>query len=131
MPSSMEGSTPCRHADSSRYWVYFLRVRDGALYCGVTSNLERRLRQHASGKLGARYTKSRRPVVMVGCWFVASGRGTAQRVEGLLKSLTRQQKLRLVDNPELITAFCSAILPRDDIPVPDPQSLSQNSFLSS
>jgi len=131
MPSPMEGSTPPTHANSPRYWVYFLRVRDGALYCGITSNLERRLRQHASGKLGARYTKSRRPVVMVGCWLVASGRGTAQRVESLLKSLTRQQKLRLVDNPELITVFCSAILPKDDMPVPDLQALRQKSFLIS
>ncbi|MCA1755239.1 MAG: GIY-YIG nuclease family protein [Spirochaeta sp.] len=127
----MEGSPPPRHADLPRYWVYFLQVRDGALYCGVTSNLERRFRQHASGRLGARYTKSRRPVVMVGCWFVASGRGTAQRVESLLKSLTRQQKLHLVDNPELIYPFCSKILPKDDIPVPDLQALSQTSSLSS
>ncbi len=113
MVKSMEGT------DLPGYWVYFLQVRDGALYCGITSNVERRLRQHATGKSGARYTKARRPVAMVGCWFVASGRGTAQRVECLLKSLNRNQKLQLVDNPDLIRDVCGQLLAEEDIPVPD------------
>lgn len=111
--------------DPPGYWVYFLQVRDGALYCGVTSDLNRRLRQHASGKLGARYTKARRPVAMVGCWFVASGRGPAQRVESVLKSLSRQQKLWLIENPESIRTVCCEILESDQMPVPDPASLAR------
>lgn len=77
------------------------------------------MRQHATGKSGARYTKARRPVAMVGCWFVASGRGTAQRVERLLKSLSRQQKLQLIDNPDLIRDVCGQLLAEEEIPVPD------------
>jgi len=106
------------------YWVYFLRVKGGALYCGITLDLERRLRQHATGKAGARYTKARRPVVVVGCWFVASGRGTAQRVESLLKSLNRKQKLWLVENPESIQIVCGKLLPEDQMPVPDLHTLT-------
>ncbi len=46
--------------------VYLLRCRDGSLYCGITSNLERRLAQH-NGLVagGARYTRGRRPVSLV------------------------------------------------------------------
>ena len=46
------------------YWVYVLRsINDGRLYTGVTSNLQRRLREHNSGK--TRSTRLRRPLTLV------------------------------------------------------------------
>jgi len=45
--------------------VYLVRCSDKSLYCGITNNLENRLEAHNSGK-GARYTRSRRPVTLVG-----------------------------------------------------------------
>ncbi len=51
---------------NSRKWVvYLIRCSDKSLYCGVTNNLEKRLAAHNSGQ-GAKYTKSRRPVELVG-----------------------------------------------------------------
>ena len=46
------------------YFVYILRCRDGTLYTGYTNNLERRLTAHNAGK-GAKYTRSRLPVILV------------------------------------------------------------------
>lgn len=44
------------------HWhVYMLRCADGSLYTGVTTDIERRLGEHNSGK-GAAYTRSRLPV---------------------------------------------------------------------
>ncbi len=43
--------------------VYLLRCSDGTLYCGATTDLARRLRQHNAGT-ASKYTRSRRPVVM-------------------------------------------------------------------
>jgi putative endonuclease len=40
--------------------VYLLRCRDGALYCGITNDFDRRMRTHARGK-GSKYVFSRRP----------------------------------------------------------------------
>ncbi len=83
-------------AAARRGWhVYLLRCRDGTLYAGATNDLTGRLLRHAAGK-GARYTRSRLPVVLV--WSVrARGRGGALRREAAVKRLTRAEKLVLVE----------------------------------
>ncbi len=45
--------------------VYLAQCSDDSLYCGITNNLKNRLAAHNSGK-GAKYTRSRRPVNLVG-----------------------------------------------------------------
>ena len=45
--------------------VYLVRCSDNSLYCGISNDFERRLIEHNSGK-GAKYTKSRGPVDLVG-----------------------------------------------------------------
>ena len=48
---------------NKKEWVvYLVRCADESLYCGITNDIERRLVAHNSGK-GAKYTKSRMPVV--------------------------------------------------------------------
>ena len=78
-----------------RGWcVYLLRCRDGSLYAGATNDLARRLTVHARGA-GARYTRSRLPVVLV--WSArARDRSAALRREAALKRLSRAEKLALV-----------------------------------
>lgn len=44
-------------------YTYILECADGTLYCGWTNHLQERVAAHNAGK-GARYTKSRRPVVL-------------------------------------------------------------------
>ena len=47
------------------YWrVYLLRCSDDSLYCGVATDVERRLHEHNKG-VGSRYTRSRLPVRLV------------------------------------------------------------------
>ena len=73
--------------------VYLLRCSDGTLYAGVTTDLQRRLAQHAAGK-GARYTRGRGPLTVVH-EEPARGRSTALRRELELKRLRRRDKLLL------------------------------------
>ncbi|MFH0724830.1 MAG: GIY-YIG nuclease family protein [Pseudomonadota bacterium] len=47
------------------WYVYIVRCNDGTLYTGITTDLEGRMVSHNSGKGGAKYTKARRPVVLV------------------------------------------------------------------
>jgi putative endonuclease len=76
-------------------YVYLLRCRDGSLYCGWTTDPERRLRQHENG-IASRYTRRRRPVEMV--WTVAvADRSAALREEYRIKQLTRAEKWALVE----------------------------------
>jgi len=48
------------------YFFYILRCSDKSLYCGMTSNLENRLKEHNSnGSKGAKYLRAKKPVVVV------------------------------------------------------------------
>ena len=56
-------------------YVYLLRCRDGTLYAGYTTDLTRRVAAHNAGK-GAKYTRSRRPVVLV-YWEACANKSSA------------------------------------------------------
>jgi putative endonuclease len=75
-------------------WVYLLRCRDGSLYTGWTSDLDRRLARHAAGK-ASRYTASRLPVELALALAMAD-RTAARREEARIKRLTRADKLALI-----------------------------------
>lgn len=75
----------------ANWYVYLLKCADGSLYCGVTVDLKRRIREHNAGT-GARYTRSRRPVVLATATQVA-GRSEALRLEATIKRLPRHRKL--------------------------------------
>ena len=78
----------------SRFKVYLVRCNDGSLYAGITTDLERRVREHNTGR-GAAYTRSRRPVTVVYHeWAV--DRSAALRREAALRRLDRAEKLALV-----------------------------------
>jgi putative endonuclease len=76
-------------------FVYLLRCADETLYCGWTSDLQRRLAAHRSGA-ASRYTRSRRPVELVAVISVAD-RSAALREEARIKRLPRAAKLRLIE----------------------------------
>jgi putative endonuclease len=71
--------------------VYLLRCADESLYCGVTNDIERRLLEHNSGK-GAKYTKSRTPVKLVGIGPEMTKRD-AFRLEYSIKQVSTGKKL--------------------------------------
>ena len=75
--------------------VYILQCADGTLYTGWTTDLERRLRAHNSGR-GARYTRGRRPVSLV-YHEEQPTRSTAQRREAAIRRLSRVDKLKLIE----------------------------------
>ena len=75
-------------------WVYLLSCADGSLYCGWTTDLERRLAVHASGR-GARYTRGRLPVALAFARAMPDARA-ARREEARIKRLSRAGKLALI-----------------------------------
>ena len=81
------------------YYVYLLKCRDHTLYCGYTTDLQKRVEAHNSGK-GAKYTKSRLPVEPV---YVEEyeTKSEALKRECAVKALTREQKLALVASKTL------------------------------
>ena len=78
------------------WYVYFLRCNDNSLYCGVTKNLQRRLKQHNYTSRGSKYTRSRRPVKLVWSHKVKS-RSDALKLEANLKKKTKIQKEKIIE----------------------------------
>ena len=77
------------------YIVYILRCGDGSLYTGITTDLQRRVAVHNSGK-GAKYTRSRLPVEPV-YWETVPDKPAALRRERAIKALSRAEKLKLIE----------------------------------
>ncbi len=71
--------------------VYLLECSDGSFYAGITNRLEHRLGAHNTGQ-GARYTRSRRPVILLATQEHPD-RSEASKAELRLKRLPRSQKL--------------------------------------
>ncbi|MDP2345281.1 MAG: GIY-YIG nuclease family protein [Deltaproteobacteria bacterium] len=85
-------SPVCR---GSSWVVYVVYCADASLYVGISNDLAARLNAHNAGR-GARYTRSRGPVVVVWQWQCGSSE-EARRLEGMMKGLRREQRLRVVD----------------------------------
>lgn len=78
-----------------QYYVYILECADKTLYIGSTDDLEKRLHAHNHLKNGAHYTKIRRPVILKYFEKVETF-AEARAKEGVLKKLTRKEKLGLI-----------------------------------
>jgi len=77
------------------YYLYILECADKTLYTGITVDLERRVREHNGSKLGAKYTKARRPVKLVYSKRYAN-RSKASIAENRIKGFNRGEKLKLI-----------------------------------
>ena len=77
-----------------KFFVYLLRCADDTLYCGYTTDVARRVAVHNAGK-GAKYTRSRLPVVCVYHEEFAT-RNEALAREAAIKNYSRAQKLALL-----------------------------------
>lgn len=77
----------------SQWYLYILRCGDGSLYTGITTDVEKRLEAHRSGK-GAKYTRGRGPLALV--YRESCGtHSDALKRELEIKKLTKAQKSAL------------------------------------
>lgn len=80
---------------AEEWHVYIVECRDGSYYTGITTDIDRRVREHNSSPQGARYTRSRRPVILRYRECAAS-RSEALKRELQIKQLTSKNKRLLV-----------------------------------
>jgi putative endonuclease len=79
------------------WYMYVILCFDNSFYCGITTNLQKRLKQHNGViKGGAKYTRSRRP-----CKYIykeaAQNRSDASKKEAAFKKLNRKQKEKYIN----------------------------------
>lgn len=78
------------------WFCYLLRCIDGSLYCGITSNLDKRIAAHNEG-IGAKFTRGRRPVELV-YHEICVNKSAALKREIEIKKLRRTDKLALISH---------------------------------
>ncbi|MEI7620194.1 MAG: GIY-YIG nuclease family protein [Candidatus Falkowbacteria bacterium] len=78
-----------------KYYLYILECSDSTFYTGITTDLKRRVEEHNSSDLGAKYTRGRRPVKLIYSQEFES-RSTASKEETRIKKLSRIKKLEAI-----------------------------------
>ena len=96
--AGMRVGDPIMPETTPRWHVYIAECADGTYYCGVTTNLARRLDQH-NGFLpgGAKYTRTRRPVTLLAATVCAS-KSAAYSLEYAVKAAPRAQKPGMLEH---------------------------------
>ena len=78
-------------APQKTWFVYVIRSDDDQLYTGITTDINRRWREHTTGKAGARYFRGRKPQVL--CLLETHpDRSSASKREAAIKQLKRREK---------------------------------------
>lgn len=76
------------------WFIYVVLCSDNTLYCGISNDVEKRIKKHNT-KSGAKYTKTRTPVVLV-YRKEYGNKSLALKAEYAFKALTRKEKENII-----------------------------------
>lgn len=79
----------------AKAYMYVLECADGTLYTGYSTDVQKRLAVHNTGK-GAKYTRARLPVKLL-YQEEYPDKSSAMSAEALFKQKTRQEKLAYIE----------------------------------
>lgn len=80
----------------SEWYLYLIRVKNGSLYTGIATDVDRRISEHAAGgKKSAKYLRGRGPFQLVFRQKIGN-RSQALKAEAAVKKLPRVQKENLI-----------------------------------
>lgn len=86
------------------YSIYVVQCRDGSLYTGIATDVERRLDEHRHTTKGAKYLRGRGPLTVIYQQEIGD-RSLALRVESRIKRLPRKDKSDLATLPAYVDAL--------------------------
>ena len=77
---------------NANWHLYMVRCADGSVYTGISTDVQRRWKEHQrGGARAARYLRTRRPVDLIFSAMIGE-RGAALRAEHAIKQLEKSQK---------------------------------------
>lgn len=86
------------------WYIYLVREKNNALYCGITTDVQRRFEQHKAGT-GAKALRGKMPLTLAFSCLIGS-RSAASQMEYKVKQLSKKTKERLViDQPSDLAAY--------------------------
>tara|TARA_Y100000588_G_C13897900_1_gene771543 strand:- start:450 stop:713 length:264 start_codon:yes stop_codon:yes gene_type:complete len=77
--------------------VYMVQTLSGKLYTGITTDMDRRFREHSTGKRGGKFFRISTPRKIV-YQEHARDRSSASIRESEIKKMSRQEKLDLIQS---------------------------------
>ena len=80
---------------AQKWSVYLVECSDGSLYCGITTDIHRRIYEHNDTNRGAKYTRPRRPVSLVD-HVDGLTKSTASKIESFVKACPKKLKRRAI-----------------------------------
>jgi putative endonuclease len=86
---------------TSAWSVYIVRCSDDSFYTGIATDVARRLGEHESGIIGAKYLRGRTPLELVFEQQVGD-RSLASKIEHRIKKLPRHEKANFQNLPARI-----------------------------
>ena len=88
----------CIYISKKKWLIYILECIDDSLYCGITNNIEKRLKQHKGEiKGGAKYTRSHWPCKLV-YKEKSTSRSEALKREAIIKKMSKFEKQTLINS---------------------------------
>jgi len=78
------------------YYVYIVQCADKTLYTGIATELQRRIDEHNTSDKGAKYTRTRRPVVLVYSEEYPDRSTASKREYEIKKKMNKKEKLQLI-----------------------------------
>lgn len=106
---------PTARAQPRWWYLYLIETASGALYTGITTDIERRFAQHANGK-GARALRGKGPLTLRHAQAVGS-HGDALRLEAAIKRLSAAGKRRWIER-QVLSSSCHRNVILADPPTP-------------
>ena len=79
------------------WYLYIIETISGSLYTGITTDVDRRFKEHCSSKKGAKFFRSNTPKQVV-YRETFENRSLASKREWQIKQLTRSKKLELIQS---------------------------------
>ncbi len=82
------------------YYIYVIRCEDNSLYTGITTDIDRRFKEHIEGKkTGAKYTRAHKPISIEAVWQ-CEDKSSALKLEYALKKLSKDIKEAVIKVPD-------------------------------
>jgi len=87
-------------SQSSLWFLYMIRCKGNMLYTGITTDVERRFKEHISGK-GAKFLRGKAPLDLVYQKEIGS-HSDALKEEIRIKKLSKAAKEAMIQNPSMV-----------------------------
>ena len=94
-----------KNSGGKMYYIYMIRCKDNSIYTGITTDMKRRWQEHLEqGEKCAKYTKNH-PVLKIEAVWQTEARVEASKLEYQIKTLTKKEKEKLIQNRDLTEFF--------------------------